>query len=208
MACRRSERCWALTSLINWTDPGPGGFYDELGGLPRSTRLERGFGPAADPQYTFAPLIQFDEDYTRWPMTTHGSPQRIAWHRYAQTYGDHPLVLRYTNLDPGAAYNVSLVYAFAGFEAPPLSSLIAVDGSDVADYETRGQNASRAILHDFMPAPSPTRRISFAIPAAITRNGNLRLECHQPPGAAQNGNGRGCQIAEVWLARTQPLVAR
>lgn len=196
----RSDRCSALSSLVNWQDPGPGGHYDELGALPRSARLEKGFGPSADPQYTFAPMIQFDEDYTRWPMTTLGSPQRVAWHHYAQTYGDYPLVLRYSNLDKDAAYNVSLVYAFAGFETPPLSSLIAAD--DSADDEATGQNSTVVSLHDFMPAPSPTRRLTFAIPAIVTRNGKLRLECHQPPGAAQNGNGRGCQIAEVWLIRT------
>jgi hypothetical protein len=143
-------------------------------------------------------MIQFDEDYTRWPMTTQGSPQRVAWHHYAQIYGDHPMVLRYTKLDKAAAYNISLVYAFAGFEALPLSSLVAVDDSD----EAPGRNASHAVLHGFMPAPSPTQRISFAIPTTVTRNGKLRLECHQPLGACQNGNGRGCQIAEVWLVRT------
>jgi hypothetical protein len=76
------------------------------GGLPRSPRLDVGFGPAADPQYTFAPLIQFDEDYTRWPEATAGksAPQRVAWHHYAQTYGDNPLVLRYDGLDRVAEY--------------------------------------------------------------------------------------------------------
>jgi hypothetical protein len=141
-------------------------------------------------------MIQFDEDYTRWPMTTQGSPQRVAWHHYAQTYGDYPLVLRYSNLDRHASYNISLVYAFAGFEAPPLSSLIAADDSDAG---TGAQNGTVTTLHGFMPAPSPTRQITFAIPPIITHNGKMRLECHQPPGAAQNGNGRGCQIAEVWL---------
>ena len=27
----REERCAALSSLISWEDPGPGGFYDQLG---------------------------------------------------------------------------------------------------------------------------------------------------------------------------------
>ena len=74
--------------------------------MPRSPRLDVGFGPAADPQYTFAPLIQFDEDYTRWPEATAGksAPQRVAWHHYAQTYGDNPLVLRYDGLDRVAEY--------------------------------------------------------------------------------------------------------
>lgn len=184
------HRCAALSALVGWEDPGAGGFYDQLGGLPRSPRLDSGFGVAADPQFSFAPMIQFDEDYTRWPMTMDNAPQRVAWHRYAQTYGDHPLVLGYDGLDTTANYTFSVVYAFAGFGRRPKSSLTAI-----------GTGGQSALLHDFMEAPQPTQRISFAIPAAVTRGGELQVECHQPAGICQNGNGRGCQIAEVWLTR-------
>jgi hypothetical protein len=47
-----------LRALLAHTDPGPGGFYDALGDSPRSPRLPAGFGPVADAQYFFAPLIQ------------------------------------------------------------------------------------------------------------------------------------------------------
>jgi hypothetical protein len=64
-----------------------------------------------------------------------------------------------------------------------------------------GANGQTALLHDFMPAPTPTQRASFPIPAALIRSGAVRVECHQPSGLCQNGNGRGCQISEVWLQR-------
>lgn len=185
-----TERCAALSEIITWEDPGPGGFYDQLGGLPRSPRLDPGFGAAADPQFVFTPFIEFDEDYTRWPETTDGRPERMTWHRYAQTYGDTPLVLNYGGLDKAASYNISIVYAYAGFEGPPESSLAAI-----------GADGQSVMLHDFMVPPQPTQRISFAIPAAVTKAGQLRVECRQPAGLCQNGNGRGCQIAEVWLTR-------
>ena len=102
----------------------------------------------------FTPFIEFDEDYTRWPETTDGHPERVTWHRYAQTYGDTPLILRYNELDRTANYNISIVYAYAGFEGPPTSSLTAV-----------GADGQSALLHDFMAPPQPTQRISFAIPA-------------------------------------------
>jgi hypothetical protein len=49
----------ALNSIVSRTDPGPGGFYDDLGGVPRSTRLSVGFGPDSDPQFLYAPLVAY-----------------------------------------------------------------------------------------------------------------------------------------------------
>ena len=49
--------------------PRAGALYDQLGLSPRNARLDTGVGPEADPQYVFAPLIQFDKDETQWPIT-------------------------------------------------------------------------------------------------------------------------------------------
>ena len=43
----------ALAAILNWTDPGTGGFYDQLGVVPRSARISPGFGPDADPQFLY-----------------------------------------------------------------------------------------------------------------------------------------------------------
>ena len=179
----------ALRDLIEWEDAGPMGYYDALGTLPRSPRLEGGFGPSADPQYTFAPLIQFDEDYTRWPMTTDRSPQRVRWHHYAQTYDDMPLRLRYSNLSTTAEYRFGIVYAFAGFGARPPSKLTVF-----------GSGGHSALLHDFLPAPTPTVRQWFDIPPALSAGGELLVQCNQQPGNPTGGPARGCQISEVWLS--------
>jgi hypothetical protein len=61
------------------------------------------------------------------------------------------------------------------------------------------------LLHDYLPAPVPTRPLEFAIPPHATAQGAVAVECRQPPGSAQAGNsGRGCLISEVWLLRTDP----
>src|SRR5207302_1321354 len=36
------ERLKALDEIVNWTNPGPGGFYDDLGNLTRQPHLVRG----------------------------------------------------------------------------------------------------------------------------------------------------------------------
>lgn len=188
-----AERRMELRSLLTWANPGPTGFYDQLGVSPRSPRLELGYGAAADPQYVFAPLIQFNEDSRRWPPcgkcgAGDGEPQRLAWLHWAQTYGDAPLSLRYDGLVADALYVVRIVYSYQGWGAYPLSRLYAT-----------GATGEKALLHDYMPAPKPTRPLEFAVPQRVTSGGTVRIECRQPPGSAQDGSGRGCLISEVWL---------
>ncbi len=182
-----------LQALVSYTDAGPGGFYDQLGGSPRNRRLQDGFGPAADPQYVFAPLVQFNEDSTLWPPcgacgAGNGSVQRLAWQRWAQVYGDQPLTLAYSGLEPAAQYRLRVVYSYQGWGDYPLSSLSAI-----------GADGSIAILHDFEAAPKPLAPQEWDVPRATTASGAVTIQCRQPKGSAQNGNGRGCLISEVWL---------
>lgn len=45
--------------------------------------------------------------------------------------------------------------------------------------------------------PTPMQVTRLSIPMSETAGGNLTLSCRQPPGLT--GNGRTCQITEVWL---------
>ena len=50
-----------------------------------------------------------------------------------------------------------------------------------------------------MDKPQPVRPIEFDIPRAATRKGELDLAWSRETGLG--GNGRGAQVAEVWLIR-------
>ena len=41
----------ALSAIVHWTDPGPGGFYDDLGNPARQPHLVRGPGYQKDPAF-------------------------------------------------------------------------------------------------------------------------------------------------------------
>ncbi len=45
----------------------------------------------------------------------------------------------------------------------------------------------------------PVRPVEFDIPPQATRSGRLSLKWYRTPGL--DGNGRGCQVAEIWLIR-------
>jgi hypothetical protein len=50
-----------------------------------------------------------------------------------------------------------------------------------------------------MAKASPPRPLEFDIPKQATEKGELDLSWSREPGLG--GNGRGCQVSEVWLIR-------
>ena len=54
-------------------------------------------------------------------------------------------------------------------------------------------------IHPLMPKPQPVAPVEFAIPRAATAKGELTLSWNGD--GALGGNGRGCQVSEVWLIK-------
>jgi hypothetical protein len=147
-----------IDSILNWTDPGPGGFYDDLGEPGRQPHLMRGsIGLEYHPQ---------------WPR---------SWWTYAESLYDEPLQMRYTDLDPAAQYRIRVVYAG---DSPGRKIRLA---------------AGPVEIHPLILKPQPVRPIEFDIPRAATAQGELTLSWYREAGLG--GNGRGCQVAEVWLIK-------
>jgi len=181
-----AQRRAALAAIVDWEDPGHGGYYNNLGAVPRSPRLSSGFGPQADPQYLYAPLVaaSVPKHAALAPPTFAGVADRLSWSSYAQTYHDEPLELVFDGLNCSAAYSVRLTYSVAGERSRRLAAVSA--------------NGSEVEVHGYFTAEQ-TQPFEFAVPRAATEGGTLRLRCHGPAGTG--GSGRCCQIAEVWVLR-------
>ena len=54
-------------------------------------------------------------------------------------------------------------------------------------------------IHGYQQKPSPVAPAEFTVPRQATSKGTLDLEWTRPAGLG--GNGRGCQVSEVWLIR-------
>ncbi len=147
-----------IDRILNWTDPGPGGFYDDLGDPARQPHLVRG-----STSLEYRP---------QWPK---------SWWTYAESFYDEPLQMRYTGLDRTAQYRIRVVYA--GDSSPRKIRLAA----------------GALEIHPLMMKPQPVRPIEFDIPRAATSGGELELSWYREAGLG--GNGRGCQVAEVWLIK-------
>ena len=168
------SRLARLNRILDWTNPGPGGFYDDLGDVNRQPHLVAGQTYAQDPDFLKSPLMGFgDLPEQGW---------RVSWFTDAETLGDTPLRMHYADLDRTAQYAIRVVY---GGDAPKTPIRLVAGGQ----YE----------IHPFREKPAPVAPLEFDIPRAATASGELTLEWTKPAGGG--GNGRGVQVSEVWLIR-------
>jgi hypothetical protein len=166
----------AILEILDRTDPGPGGFYDNLGDLSRQTHLVRGPGAIRDPEFRHS--AQVGRGYPEWSRV----PIPMAWKCWAESLFDAPLQVQYQGLDPSAQYKVRAVYSG---DAPRLK--IRLDCNE------------KYTIHPLIKKPWPPRPLEFDVPREATATGNLTLTWHREAGLGHNG--RGCQVAEVWLIR-------
>ena len=166
------EQLKALDQIVNWTDPGPGGFYDDLGNLSQQPHLVRGLGYEKDPAFLQSSLVGFS-GRAAW---------RSSWWTHAESLVDAPLRMHYDNLDPNAEYKLRVVYA--GDSLSVKIRLVAGGGMEI---------------HPLLQKPNPVTPLEFDIPREATAKGELDLNWTREPGLG--GNGRGVQVAEVWLIR-------
>jgi hypothetical protein len=162
-----------LEAILNRTEPGPGGFYDDLGDPKRQPHLVRGTSWEKDPAFYASPFVGFG-----FRGAGAGDIPRAWWH-HAETLYDQPLALRYDGLDPKVRYRVRVVY---GRERGAAKVQLTANDQEVHAYLAK-----------------PHEELEFDVPAGATAGGDLTLTWTKERGAG--GTGRGCQVAEVWLLR-------
>jgi hypothetical protein len=178
-----AERKNAIERIIHWTDPGPGGFYDDLGNPAKQPHLVTQPGFTNDPGCVLSPRVDSEEDLVfDEPLETAGVPRRLSWMDHAETLYDTPLRMHYDSLDRRAHYRLRVVY-----------------GGDNFKRKIRLVANHTIEIHPLMPKPYPMAPIEFALPPAATSSGGLDLTWSGDPGLG--GNGRSCQVSEVWLIK-------
>jgi hypothetical protein len=169
------DRLKAIDAILNWTNPGAGGFYDDLGDPMNQPHLVRNVSFDKDPAFLRGAMTSFT---ARPPFT----PLRMSTWTEAQTLNDQPMEMQYHGLDRTAQYRVRIIYS--GDNTPVPVRLAAND---------------RYVIHAMKPKPTDLQPVEFDIPIEATRDGDLKLTWTKPAG--MGGNGRGVQVAEVWLIR-------
>jgi hypothetical protein len=168
-----ARRLQALAAIVHWSEPGPRGFYDDLGNPSSEPHLVRGPGFPLDPAFFQSAL---DGIADRTP----DQGWRISEISYAGALYDHPLELRYTGLSAKLRYMLRIVYA----------------GEDYTTPVTLTANGHYVIHGPRLRATNP-ETVEFPVPPEATRGGTLDLQWTRPKGLG--AGGRGLQVAEVWL---------
>lgn len=169
------EKLAQIDKIVNWTNPGPGGFYDDLGNPSRQPHLVRGPGAALDPQHFESALMG--------TSVRNGIPpvHPISQWTHAESMHNAPLTMQYDDLDPAATYKLRVSYM--GDMLPVKIRLTADESHEIHRLIDKGTDPL----------------FEFDIPPAATADGELTLVWHREPGLGRNG--RGCQVAETWLIR-------
>lgn len=171
-----NEQIRAIEAILDRTNPGPGGFYDDLGDVMCQPHLVRGVGASQDPEFRATAFVG-----GAYPDFS-GVAIPVAWKRWAGSLFDAPLQMYYTDLDSSAQYRLRVVYA-----------------GDVTDVKMRLVAGDNIEIHPLIDKPVPLRPLEFDIPRQATAKGCLTLSWYRPQGLG--GNGRGCQVSEVWLMK-------
>lgn len=165
----------ALSGPAHSTEAGQGSFYDDLG------------NPQNRPHLLMPKLSEPDPEFRRSVLTGFLYPDSLGpnypvnWRRWAETLFDTPLELRYQNLDPGVAYKIKIVYS-----------------GDARKARVR-LTAAGIEIHPLMQKPWPPQPVEFNVPREVTASGDVTFSFTRELGLG--GNGRGCQLSEVWLIR-------
>src|SRR5450755_2696535 len=93
----------AINEILNWTNPGPGGFYDDLGDPPNRPHLQPGVGFENDPAFFKSARTGF--------ASRRNTPWRVSWYRHAEALYGNSIRLQYWGLDPAARYKIRFVQA-------------------------------------------------------------------------------------------------
>lgn len=167
----------AIDELIHWTNPGPGGYYDDLGDLSSRSRWITGDQYEEDPSFLRSAFVGYTigDEVINW---------RVSWARYGQTLYGQPMYMKYTDLDPDARYQVKITYVKDLYSGDKMVRLVANE-----DVE----------IHDYIEKPKVITPLVWDIPHEATKDGELILRWNSE--GDMGGTGRGCQVAEVWLIR-------
>jgi hypothetical protein len=183
-----------LAKVVHWEDPGPGGFYDDLGCVWNQPHLVKPRPLWDDPAGVTTPR----EAHTRADTPVQ---DRLSWLDQSEALNAAPLMMHYEGLDPNAWYRVRVTYigryrATIRLEADNKYEIHGAYGHTVQGVRYTagyGDRAAVVVAEDEGPPPVVTP-LEFPIPREAIQDGVLDLKW-------QRLTGRGAQVAEVWLIK-------
>jgi hypothetical protein len=141
-----------LKAILDYEDPGHGGFYDNLGVAGKQPHLVGQYEWKSDPGFIDTPI--------EWVDNRRDPDERHSKLTHALTRYNTPLEMYWCNLDQSAAYEIRVVY------------------NGPFDIRIRCETDDGMVIHDFLEKPGEDV-VVFPVPAATTADGELKLRWTQ-----------------------------
>ncbi len=177
-----------IHKIMHRTDPGPGGFYDNLGSPSSWQRIKAQKSWQEDPGSLESPRVSFGVGLqgVEWvdeivAKGFEGQTTPLAWMNQINSLYFTPLVMEYTELDPNATYMLRVAYTGR------FRSKMKLEANGI-------------LIHDFIRMGKQPI-FEFQLPKEVTQSGKITFTWN----CAQNDKGegeRGSQVSEVWLMKT------
>ena len=167
----RIELLW---QLLNRTNPGPGGFYDNMGCWSSWHRVRNLEDYAGDPGFLHSALGSFVMQPPHDEMDAYHMP--LAWQWNACAMYMTPLTVCYDGLDPEADYLLRTTY-------------LGYFGQHVK------LDAQHCPIHDYIITDRKMMTLDFVLPRKSYETGHLELTF-----TAYEGE-RGISVAEIWIIK-------
>ena len=167
----KEEQIITIQRIVNWENPGPGGYYDVIGHVGRSPRMVKlqDMGDAIRNANTLPGPTQRNLGPERNPL-------RLAWHVYQD---EIPTGLTYEALDPATPHIVRL---FSQRESP-----LMVDGKR-AKLLKKGETYGQVTLHE------------FEVPQEALKDGKITLNWEAMDETHLNWRNRH-YVNDIWVMR-------
>ena len=176
------ERLSRIEDVINRTNPGPGGFYDNFGSIKAKSRLVNKVSWEDDPGFLQSPVsdVGILHNNIEWVhvITAMGFDNQVCpseWMTQFATFYENPLEVQYEGLDVQSAYKIRVSYT-GRYRS---NMRLFANGHLVHDYILAGEQ--------------PTYEYTIPPQALTDGRGTIVLRWETVEGE------RGSQVAEVWI---------
>ncbi|MBY5958491.1 hypothetical protein KUV50_10130 [Membranicola marinus] len=184
-----SDRRAQIEEMLQRTNPGPGGYYDNFGS-PRSwARVRSNVSWAQDPGSLLSPRVSFgvglkNQEWVHEVTAKgfEGSASPVAWMNQVTALYDQPLEIEYDNLDPKSGYTIRVAYT--------------------GRFRSRMKMlADDLLVHDFIQTGIQPI-YEFEVPMDAVADGQVVFKWTCGEGE------RGAQVSEVWLIKEEATAGR
>lgn len=176
------KRLEAIDQMLQRTNPGPGGFYDNFGSPTSWNRVVKNVSREEDPVNLASPRVSFGIGLKGKEWVHHvtavgfeGQASPASWMNQVTTLYDQPLEIVYDNLDAKGSYTIRVAYTGR------FPSKIKMEADDIP-------------VHDFIKT-GVKPIYEFDVPVEASADGEVRFKWTCGEGE------RGSQVAEIWLIK-------